>query len=424
MKSIELAERQAQLVAEARKIYDAATSESRDATPEENEEFDRLMGEAEEAKTKAETAKRHESLDYAEAELRAVSPRRTSATSYRKTMDRHGAAEIVRSWALAGSNGHRPTADQSVRAADYGIDLTSSSMEYRALSVGTNTAGGYLVPQSFSSELDKQLAYYFAVEQAVDVFNTEYGRDYKQPTVNDVSNVSGIVGESGTIGSTSDPDFNQITFKSWDYYSPIVKVSHQALRDSGQDIPSVLAELFAERMGRAYDAAVVSANAGSAAPQGILNGVSAAVNLATGNPMTIAKLLELEVSVDPAYRNLPGTGFLMHDNTWQAIRQMADTTGRLLVSGDLQNGIEKRLLGYPVYISNNMTPITTPGDDAPLILFGALKKYRFRKIAGSTLTRINELFAGTGQVGFCLHEAYDARWVNTTCAKTLNSFDA
>ena len=100
--------------------------------------------------------------------------------------------------------------------------------------------------------------------------------------------------------------------------------------------------------------------------------------------MTIAKLLELEVSVDPAYRNLPGTGFLMHDNTWQSIRQMVDLSGRLMLNSDIQNGVEKRLLGYPVYISNNMTPITTPGDDAPLILFGALKKYRFRKIAGST----------------------------------------
>lgn len=423
----ELRADRAAVIAEARKIVDKATAETRDLTAEETEKFDNYMRQADEFGRQVVTAERSEALAAAEAELRGSAGRRVPAAAPRqgsRVLDADQAAELVRAWALAEDPTRQPDPDLVFRAADAGFNVNGRTMSYsRALSKGTTTAGGHTVPQSFSSELEKVLAYFFLVGEAVSQFNTDNGQDYPWPTVTDTANASGIVAEAGAVGTTTDPTFGQIVYKSWDYFSPIVKVSYQLLRDSAQNIPSVLAELFAERMGRALDAAIVSSNAGTAAPEGLLNGVSAGVNLASGNAITFAKLLALETSVDLAYRSQPGCGHLMHDATWQAIRALADSTGRPLVNMDIQNGVERRLLGYPVFISNNMTSIASAGDNTVHILFGALKKYKVRRIGGSTLTRLNELYAGNGQVGFVLHEAYDGRWITKAGVKTLNAED-
>jgi HK97 family phage major capsid protein len=426
MNANDLKEMAAKAIYEARNIVDGAKNENRELTGEERNKVDELFANSDKFGVQASDKERNEKLEQAEAELKHTSGRKaaTASFNFKRELDRNQAGEFLRSWALQGTNKYRPNHDAIIRSTEHGFDVGSDTVELRALSKGTTTAGGYTVPQSFSSELEKTLAYYFNVSDAVEVFATDDSRDYPWPIVSDTANSAGIVTEASGIGVATDPAFTQITFKGWDYYSPIVKVSNQLLRDSARDVPSMLAELFAERMGRSYDTAVVSSNAGTSAPEGILHGVSRGAALATGNALTYPKLLELESSVDLAYRNLPGTGFLMHDATWQAMRAMLDGADRPLIGSDIQNGADKRLLGYPVFISNGMTSINSPGDDAPLVLFGCLKKYKFRRIGGSTLTRLSELYAGNGQVGFVLHEAYDGRWINAAAAKTLNSFDA
>jgi HK97 family phage major capsid protein len=103
-------------------------------------------------------------------------------------------------------------------------------------------------------------------------------------------------------------------------------------------------------MGRALDAAMVnSGNTGSTGPEDVLHSISSTTQLSS-NALTYAKLLTLETGLDPAYRNLPGAGFVMHDNMWQAIRSMTDSTGRPLfpnMLADLQQGVQKRLLRIP-----------------------------------------------------------------------------
>lgn len=416
-----LKENRASIVAQMSTLLNTAKAEQRDMSGEENENWVKLDGEQEKLANEIAMLEKEERANLLSQEIeskKTVTPFVTRQA--RAELNKRQASELLRSWALGGKHNY----DVLSRASEVGFDLSNNVLEYRALSVGSNSAGGYTVPTSFSDELDKQLAWYFTVSDAVDSFASDDGTNFPYPTVNDTSNASSIVTEASGVGSSTDPTFGQVTFKCFDYYSPIVKISNQLLRDSRQDIPAVLAELFAERMGRALDVACVSINAGSSAPEGLLYGVSAGVNLASGNAITIAKLFDLESSVDRAYRNVPGTGFLMHDATWQAVRQLADTTNRPLINIDLQNSVQPKLLGYPVFISNNMTSIGSPGDNQPLILFGALKKYKIRFCGGSTLSKLVELYAGNGQVGFVLHQAWDARWVTKSGVKTLNSYDA
>ncbi len=427
MTAAELRALRATQIANARGIVTGAETANRDMTDDESNRFDTAMREADELGKKITAAERKESLDQAEAELRQTGARRsapagTNAGTGTRELTAAQATEVFRAWALAGSPEHRPDADMQLRAAQAGVDLGRQVMTLRAMSVGTTTAGGHTVQQSFSSELEKVLLYYFTAAEAFDIFSTDDGADYPWPTVDDTANSGEFVAEAGALAVNQDPTFAQITYKSWDWYSPVVKVAHQLLRDSARNVPALLAELFAERKARKLDSSCVGTNAGTTAPEGCYNGVTVGAQLATANPITYAKLLAVESSVPLAYRNQPGVGWLMHDGTWQAIRGLVDTNGRPLVGMDMQNGVEKRLLGYPVHISNNVTSHASPGSNQPLSLFGALKKYKIRRVGGSTLTRLNELYAANGQVGFVLHEAFDGRWITKAGVRTLNCF--
>lgn len=417
----ELREKRAQLIANAKVIIDAAETDQRPLTEEEQSQVDQMFAQADQAQAEAESASRKERLALAEKELQETQGRRTKPGKLSECLvtpaDRKAA---FRAWAMYGTGQVEP--DLLHRASLCGLNAASRSLSLRSLSKGTSNAP---VPADFTSEYEAKLKYYMPVMNAISTFTTTDGRDLPFSQVDDTGNVASIVGEASSIATNVDPSFSKITFKAWKWASPIVKVSLELLQDSVIDLEAYLAEAFGERFGRAYEQAVVSTNDGTAAPEGLLNGVPVAANLDSGNAVTLAKLIALETAVDIAYRSLPGAGWMMHDATWGAIRQLADSNGFPIFLGDLQNGVEPRLLGYPVYISNQMTAVTTPGDNAPLIAFGAFSKYRWRTCSDRVLTRLDELYAATGEVGYVMLERADGRYIgHSGCVKTLNSYDS
>lgn len=422
MNPLELREQRAKLIANAKIIVDAAEADQRDLTPDEAAQIEAMFGQAEEAEAQAVSEETKSKVLAAEARLKETAGRKTAPNKLSSiTVTDTDRKTAFRAWAMYGTG--KVGNDMLGRASLLGLNVASRSLdlkEFRALSKSTTNAP---VPADFTSEYEKKLAYFFPIADAVTSFTTADGRDLPFTVTSDEGNTAAIVSEAGSIATNVDPSFSKVTFKAWKYASPIVKISTELLQDSVIDLEAYLADAFGERFGRAYEAAVVSANAGSSAPEGLLYGVSAGVNLASGNALTLAKLIDLETSVDIAYRNLPGAGWLMHDATWAKIRQLADSNNFPIFMGDLQEGTTPRLLGYPVFISNAMTPITSPGDNAPLILFGAINKYRWRTCSDRVLTRLDELYASTGEVGFVMLERADGRYLNKSGVKTLNSYD-
>lgn len=427
-KSTELREKRAALIANAKVIIDNAETDERELTADEQAQVDAMFAGADQLQAETDAAVTEEQkskLNALLAEQRKTQGRKVVPSDRKPSHDE--VSEAFRKWALAGSPEARLSVSDEMRMSEFGLNARSRTLNLRALSKGTSTAGGNSVPQDFTSEYEKKLKYFFPVMDAISTFTTADGRDLPFTQADDTSNAAAIVGEAGSVAVNVDPTFSKITFKAWKYASPIVKVSVELLQDSSIDLQSYLADAFGERFGRAYETAVVSSNAGTAAPEGLLNGITVANNLASGNAITLAKLIELETSVDIAYRSQPGVGWMMHDATWGQIRQLADSTGFPIFQplAGLADGVQPRLLGYPVYISNQMTSISSPGDNAPLILFGAFNKYRWRTCSDRVLTRLDELYAATGEVGFVMLERADGRYVgHSGCVKALNSYDA
>lgn len=84
--------------------------------------------------------------------------------------------------------------------------------------------------------------------------------------------------------------------------------------------------------------------------------------------ITADNLIDLQAKVKQAYQGV--AVWTMHSDTWTAIKKLKDTNGRYLVQDDFTQAFPYRLLGKPVYISDNMPKI---GSGKKPVLYGDYK---------------------------------------------------
>jgi HK97 family phage major capsid protein len=269
----------------------------------------------------------------------------------------------------------------------------ADSEEFRALSVGTNTAGGYTVPPGFRDTLIETLKWYGAVRDVATVVNSDSGQPLQWPTFNGTAQVGRILSENTQLTQT-DPVFGTATLNAYMYSSDLVLVPYQFLQDTGINVEEFLARNLGMRIGRIQNTLGIQTNATSG------------VTLATGNTtsLTYAGLLALTHSVDPAYRQ--GAKFMLSDTALMAAQSIVDSQNRPLWQPSLQAGVADNLLGYGLVINNDM-PV--PAASAKSVLFGDFARgYVVRDVVGIQVQRLNERYADFLQVGWFGYARSDA----------------
>jgi HK97 family phage major capsid protein len=326
----------------------------------------------------------------------------------------------MRAWALVGPNGL--TAEQRdlvMPRLNTAIDTSGMSTEQRALSAIIGTAGSYTVPQGFQYELDVALKSYVGIAQSSDYIDTETGAPFPFPSMNDTTNSGEVTTENGIVaGGTGgaaeqDPSFGAVVFGSYMFDTGWIVVPIQLLQDSAFNIEQYLNEAAATRLGRKLNnRGTLGSGAGectgilTAAPVGFTNG--------SNNSVSYNDLLDLEHSVDPAYRVQKGVGWMFNDTTLKAVKKLTDGNGRpLFLSGGTTQGIDApspdTLNGYPIFINQDMPNI---GSAATPIIFGALKKFKIRRVAAMQMIRAQERFADQLAVGLLGFQRFDTNLVD------------
>ena len=93
--------------------------------------------------------------------------------------------------------------------------------EIRAnLSVGTNNAGGYLVPTEFIASLEKAMLTFGGIREKASIIRTSGGNPLQMPMVNDTSSVASIVGEGSAI-TAANTTFSQFTLGAYKYAAAV-----------------------------------------------------------------------------------------------------------------------------------------------------------------------------------------------------------
>jgi HK97 family phage major capsid protein len=271
-----------------------------------------------------------------------------------------------------------------------------------AMSTTTTTEGGYTTALEYQKTVEQALKEFGGMRSAATVFQTATGTQLQWPTGDATGEVGEIVGQN-TGAAAADTVFGLATLDVYKYSSKKIALPFELLQDSFIDIEAYIREVLQMRLGRIQNTHF-STGTGTGQPTGIVTGSSSGKVGTTGQTLTVIydDLVDLEHSVDPAYRGMPGVGFMMHDSSLKVVRKIKDSNNRpIFVPGYEQGnpgGAPDRLLNRPITINQD---IATMAANAKSILFGAFKKYRIRDVMDLTLFRMTDsAFTLAGQVGF------------------------
>ena len=281
-----------------------------------------------------------------------------------------------------------------------------------ALQEGTDSEGGYLVPDEFERTLVEALEEENVFRTLAHVIRTSSG-DRKIPVVASKGSAS-WVDEEGAY-QESDDAFSQVSIGAYKL-GTMIKVSEELLADSVFDLEAYISKEFARRIGAREEESFFNGD-GKGKPLGILaaaGGAEVGVTAASATAITADEVIDLFYSLKAPYRK--NAVWLLNDATVKQIRKLKDTTGQYLWQPSLVAGTPDTILGRPVKTSAFM-PTAAAG--AKTIAFGDFKYYWIADRQGRTFKKLSELYAANGQVGFMGTQRVDGKLILPETIKVL-----
>ncbi|MGH3496312.1 MAG: phage major capsid protein [Nocardioidaceae bacterium] len=290
-----------------------------------------------------------------------------------------------------------------------------NSKEVRALAGGSGSTGGYLIPTTTLNKMTETMKAYGGLLGFANVIDTASGNVLQWPTNNDTSNVGAILADNTQIGE-QDAAFGQNTLGAYTYTSRLMRCPWSLLEDSIFNLESFLARKAGQRIGRAVSAHLVTGT-GTSQPHGLFTGATSAVTFASTTAVTYDELLDLQHSVDPAYRySDQGCMWALSDQALKAIRKLKDNQGRPLWQPSVQAGEPSLLLGDPYVVDQG---IAVPGAAAVSIGYGDIDAaFTIRRVAGGSMVTLRERYADYLQNGYFAFMRFDSVLDDASAFKT------
>lgn len=289
--------------------------------------------------------------------------------------------------------------------ADSQRTLTNSweQLDSRAMQTEPGAAGGYVVPADFRRTVVRQLEAFGGVRRAgTTVLTTDSGGELQVPTTDDTTNTGSLLAE-GTAASETDVTVGQKVMKAHTWSSDIVKVSFQLMQDESVDLAGLIADLLGERIGRAQATYLVSGT-GTDQPQGILTGTTVGRTATNTASLTFEDFVELEHSVDPAYRR--SAEYVLSDDALREARLITDANNNPIWQPGMSREEPATIHGKPYTVDPDLPNVAT--GEKPIV-FGDLSHYWIRDVRDMQLVRFNERYMDQGLVAFLAFHRMDAR---------------
>ena len=396
MKNIELRGQRAELIKNATNIVENAQKEGRSLNAEEKSKFDAMEADARSIKDQIDIIERTAEMKKelaANAEVREAAPKATRKGAFEKYL-RNGMSSLNAN-------------ERSMMA-----ELRGTSTQV----AGTDSLGGFLVPQDFSNELDMATLFTGEVERLAKKLNTAGGALLDYPTINDTATDAGLISEAASV-TVQDMTFANAQLSAYNYASQ-VRVSMQLLQDNAFDLNAFLAEAMGERIARATNGAFTTGT-GSSQPQGIITGASLGKTAASATAIAADDILDLIHSIDPSYRNKPTFGLMAHDNVIAAIRALGlgSANDFPIFIPSMEAGQPDKLFGYNIYYNNDMESSIATGNKT--LLAADFSKFVVRSAGGVQMVRLNERYMDELEVGFVSYARKDSKVLDTRAVKYL-----
>jgi HK97 family phage major capsid protein len=286
---------------------------------------------------------------------------------------------------------HKAAFEAYVRS---GESANLRALELKAMSVGSNADGGYLVPPQIEQEIGQRLTAISPIRFIAGV-RTISGNVYKKPFMTTGPAV-GWVGETDARTQTTSPTLDELSFPAMELYA-MPAATATLLEDAAVNIDQWIAQeveqVFAAQEGTAF-----TTGDGSNKPKGFLSYTAvdndswtwgnvgyvpsgAAGAFPASNPSDV--LVDLVYAVNAGYRQ--NAVFVMNRKTQSAIRKFKDTAGNYLWQPPAIAGGRASLMTFPVIEAEDMPDIAA---NSLSIAFGDFNRgYLVVDRAGVTVLR-------------------------------------
>lgn len=274
----------------------------------------------------------------------------------------------------AGASEHKAAFDTYMRNGQTATARGSlSKLEEKALSIGSDPDGGYLVPHETETQIGRLLSDISPIRSIASVRQVSTSV-YKKPfTINGPA--VGWVGESEARAQTAAPILDELEFQAMELFAQPAATG-ALLDDAAINVEEWLAQevqiAFAEQEGAAF----VNGN-GDRRPRGFLdyptidNDSWSWGNIGTISTGADGAFVDSDSLVDLVYELRSGyrqnAHFVMNRRTQAEVRKLKDADGNYLWSPATRADGKPTLMNFPIAESEDMPDITA---DAPAIGFG------------------------------------------------------
>lgn len=364
--------------------------------------------------------KRYESFEADLANKRTEAVKARMAAYEAPAPHGHSLAAVVHVAAPKPDNGLEKAFNAYLRTGQENADIAELR---NAQSAGTDTAGGFTVPEGFRLKLVERLKAFGGIAEEVEVITTDSGNRLPWPTLDDTANSGQIVAEGATPAAGADLVFGERELGAFKYMAPgagtdPLRVSVELLQDSAFDIESLVVRKLGERIARTQAVDWVTGT-GTGEPEGIT--APAAGATIAGLAPTKDELIDALHSVDPDYRATAVWAF--NDLMLGEIRKLDDGNGRPLWLPLESSGLESTpggvLLGHRVRIDQAFpTPVAAAGTKWGV--FGDLREgYVIRRVRDIQLVVNPYTRANQGQIEYVLWARADGAVQNPNSYSVL-----
>tara|TARA_R110000765_G_scaffold254476_1_gene355416 strand:+ start:120 stop:1430 length:1311 start_codon:yes stop_codon:yes gene_type:complete len=285
----------------------------------------------------------------------------------------------------------------------------SAPAEYiKILNETTNADGGFTVPSYTLPETVMNTGAFgnqIAPHCRVINVGTDSGTI---PTVGGVSVT--VIAESGAItGAEQTPTFTGVAFNIIKY-GALSRVTEELLADSSSNMPQILSEIFDTAFGQNIDVLITNVVLASAAADSTAASATALVG---------QDLLDIFADV-PAQHRGDNCRWVMPSLISSAIAGINITAAGARGILDFSSDPYGQIFDKPVINNDNTTNLaTTLATGNEVAILGDWNQFALVRREGRSVRRLNELYAGTGQVGFLAQERNDQEVILPTAFKIL-----
>ena len=206
-----------------------------------------------------------------------------------------------------------------LRNGDRGMTSDDWQTIRNTMSTTTPAEGGYTVATEVATYVMDAMKAFGGMRQVATILRTDQGNPMTWPTSDGTTEVGEILAENASA-TDLDVSFNTKNLPVYKYSSKVVTVPIELLQDSNVDIEAFVCARIAQRLGRITNTHFTTGD-GSSKPTGIIAAASVGKTGTAGQTTTVtyADLVDLEHSVDPAYR--VNCKWMFHDSTLKALKK-------------------------------------------------------------------------------------------------------